>query len=120
MKLKRYGLIHSDGQKEKGWTFWCPACRSMHSYRTTAPTGLRSDGTPWPKWQFNKNMEKPSFTPSLRYSTQAGKLVDGKWVRRGPERTICHLYVTDGEIRYCGDNPHALNGKTVPLPDLPE
>ena len=82
--------------------FWCPGCGHAHSYQV-------------PRWTFNGNHEKPSFTPSLRIFTPAYDYGNGPQ----PERTCCHLYVTDGELRYCGDCPHDHNGKTVPMQDIP-
>lgn len=35
-------------------------------------------------------------------------------------RNKANLFLTDGMIAYCSDNPHALNGQTVPLPDFPD
>jgi hypothetical protein len=32
---------------------------------------------------------------------------------------ICHFFVTDGEIEFCGDSTHALSGKNVQLPEIP-
>jgi hypothetical protein len=32
---------------------------------------------------------------------------------------ICHFFVTDGEIEFCGDSTHALSGKKVQLPEIP-
>jgi hypothetical protein len=33
---------------------------------------------------------------------------------------ICHYFLTDGLISFCGDSTHDFAGKTVPLPELPE
>lgn len=76
-----------------GWFFWCPACSEPH------PFGV--------KWAFNGNLEKPTFSPSLRVLKRLGE---------GPETsTTCHLFVTEGLIRYEGDCPHAMKGKVVPM-----
>jgi hypothetical protein len=49
-------------------------------------------------------MEKPTFTPSLRYVAGAQQ-----------EKTICHLNITDGNIIYHFDCPHEYAGKTIPM-----
>lgn len=82
------------------WAFWCPGCKQNHSYCTQRRDAVDKG----PVWQWNGNKERPTFSPSL--------LV---W-KDYPGRR-CHLFVTDGEIRYCGDCDHALAGKTVPMVD---
>lgn len=72
---------------------WCPGCKRMHSL----PDG----------WEFNGNLEKPSFSPSFRH--------DGD----NPEAR-CHYVLTDGILNFCSDCHHDLRDKAVPLPDLPE
>jgi hypothetical protein len=80
---------------------WCPACEEVHGYII--------EGGP-PSWTFDGNYEKPTFLPSMRiYITR----------RDGTEQTLCHYFIKAGRIEFCGDNPHALNGQTVDLPDWP-
>ena len=79
------------GPVSTGYVFWCPGCEEAHTYDV-------------PRWSFNGDMDKPTFTPSLLY----------------PEKKVrCHLFVRAGKIEYCGDCGHALAGQTVDLPDLP-
>lgn len=85
-----------------GYHFECPPCKRIHVFYT-GPN----------QWVFNGNFEKPSFTPSLRNFIPAH--VDPDTGEKVPEKTTCHLHVTDGEIRYCGDCPHELAGKTIPM-----
>lgn len=89
---------------------WCSACKCGHRYPTNTIGG--------PSWTFNGNHEAPSFTPSMRIFTPAGPYGDNDEVV--PEKTICHYYVTNGMIAYCGDCDHALLGKTVALDPIPE
>lgn len=119
MKLRTYRLNHPNGQ-EKGWEFYCPACQQLHRFRTKPVGGLDHEGKPWPRWTFDGNTAAPTFTPSLLYTSSAGRWVDGKWAPRGPRRTVCHLHLRAGVIQFCPDNPHSLNGQRVPLPDIPE
>ncbi len=78
-----------------GYTFYCPGCKGGHTVQTDAPDG----------WGFNGDLEKPTFTPSVKLS-------------RG-ERVRCHSFVTDGQIQFLNDCEHALAGSTVPLPRWP-
>jgi hypothetical protein len=56
-------------------------------------------------WQFNGDLEKPTFTPSLLCN-------------KDDPASRCHLFVTGGEIHYCGDSWHELRGKTVAMVEL--
>lgn len=116
-QVSKYLRSAKDAKGTQYFMFWCPGCEEPHQYRVGGET-------PDPKWTFNGNVDRPTFTPSLLcftdYSDQDD--ADGKPIRlpEGQRRTLCHLFVTDGQIVYCGDNPHKLNGQTVPLPELPD
>lgn len=88
-----------------GYIHYCPGCDSSHHFVT------ESDGHP--VWQFDGNLERPTFSPSMRIYDMA---IEG----RRPERTRCHYFLRDGQIQFLGDCAHALADQTVPLPDLPE
>ena len=89
--------VHGD-QSGSSWYFWCPGCDEIHNYI------VRNNGHR-PAWVFNGNHHSPSFTPSLLH----------------PSKTpLCHLFVTNGKIDYCGDCGHALAGKTIDMVDFPE
>lgn len=79
--------------------FECPGCGMHHAVR------VRSDGGPRPSWEWNGSMSAPTFSPSI--------LV--RWEQRGEQR-VCHSFVRDGRIEFCGDCTHDLAGKTAPLP----
>lgn len=89
--------------KHAHWLFWCPGCGHCHTYRV----GFEDS----PNWTFNGLLERPSFSPSLLHFT-----TDPETNQR---RTECHLFLTDGKIQYCSDNPHALNGQTVEMVPIP-
>lgn len=74
--------------------FWCPACKEAHALSV-------AEG----HWTFNGDFERPTMEPSIRVSMH--------------DVTQCHCYLTDGNIRFCADSPHALAGQTVELPDFP-
>ncbi len=81
-----------------GYMFWCPGCEAPHCFWTDLPKA--------PRWTFNGDLECPTFNPSLKCTT--------------PD-TVCHLFVRNGQIDYCGDCTHAFASKTVPCTaDAPE
>lgn len=89
--------IHeSAGVKEA--LFWCPGCRSHHSFRFVGPE---------PCWSWNQDMDRPTFSPSL--------LID-----QSRTASRCHLFLRDGQLQFLPDCWHDLAGKTVPLEALEE
>lgn len=97
--------------------FWCPGCQDMHCVTTQSE----------PRWGYNGNPKRPTFTPSIATWSEAKKVTDPEtgewtWPRDSEGKTItwrCHSSVTDGRIQFHGDCTHALAGQTVDLPDLP-
>lgn len=71
-------------------TFWCGGCKCYHWIDAG--------------WTVTREPNGPSVMPSVL--TQA---IDR-----------CHLYVTNGVVRYLGDCTHELAGKTVPLEEFEE
>lgn len=101
---------------EAYWS-WCLPCKTHHKFQTKLAAGRTG-----PVWQFNGDMVKPTFTPSLRYFISQTNETDERGNRTGrvlPERTTCHLFLRDGKLEYCSDCPHALAGQTVDLVGLP-
>lgn len=90
-----------------GYSFWCPGCNEYHAYYT-AHSELRKQG---PCWQFDGDMQKPTFSPSLLNTWTHGE-------NNEPRR--CHLFLKNGLLEFCGDCTHSLAGKTVPLPPWDE
>ncbi|MGB3043671.1 MAG: DUF6527 family protein [Xanthobacteraceae bacterium] len=101
--------------------FWCPGCDGAHQVQVGEGGG--------PRWGFNSNYEKPTFTPSVLI--RSGHYVpgqDGKecWCtyekRIGKSApfacSVCHSFVRDGQIQFLSDCTHALAGQTVPLRDF--
>lgn len=78
---------------------WCPGCKHAHTY----PVGSRSA----PNWNFDGNIEAPSFTPSMLIFRPAHN--DGEF--NHPQESICHYYLTAGVINYQNDCRHELAGK---------
>lgn len=81
MKIKVY---HPNPDSEMH-VFWCAACKETHTFEVGED-----------KWDFNGDMEFPSYSPSLRY----------------PD---CHLILWRGTIYYCKDCNHEMKGQRVPL-----
>jgi len=108
VKLRAY-MVHAEGQPTDvvaGYHHWCPACDEPHGIAVTQRN--RSGAV----WTFNGNFDKPTFRPSVRcFATDPDT---------GQQETLCHYFITNGEIVYCNDNPHDFNGRTVPLPEWPE
>lgn len=94
--------IHFMGESNRGprggllYVFHCPGCNYGHPFEVDAPNG---EG-----WNWNRSLDKPTFTPSL--------LVNKDY----PDR-LCHSYVTDGKIQFLNDCRHQLAGQTVEIPD---
>lgn len=61
------------------------------------------------RWHFNGNLDKPTFTPSVRITWNEGE-------EQTPQ--CCHFNITDGMITYCGDCTHGLSNQTMELPDF--
>lgn len=95
-----------------GFGHWCPGCGHGHEIDTEQPNSNKA------MWKFNGNMERPTFTPSV--NSRWGKYADPNGGYTDRQSGICHYFITDGKIQYCGDSTHALKGQTVDLPDIPD
>ncbi len=87
--------------KTIGYLFWCPGCEGLHAFHTEN----HGDN---PVWKFNGDLNNPTFSPSLGVIGTSKKGYD------------CHLFLRNGKLQFQKDSKHALAGKTVELPDLPE
>ena len=88
--------------REAGWRFWCPGCEESHQFTTDTDRPVH--------WDFDRNLEKPTFDPSLGVYDMDDY----------PNSYQCHLFMTDGMIQFLGDCKHELAGQTVPVVPLPE
>lgn len=99
----------------------CPACGHDHALNVTV------DGRP--KWSFDGNVERPTFSPSIL--ERCGHYVPGQpqppncaacneAERSGyaPLCYVCHSFVRGGRIEFLSDCTHGLAGQTVELPDV--
>jgi hypothetical protein len=101
----------------KRYYFKCPGCGQGHVISTVKREGEHA-------WQFNGNIDKPTFTPSLLVT--CGHYVQGQPQPPNCEHCNeghtccyrCHSYITDGKIQFLSDCTHHLKGQTVELPDI--
>lgn len=91
--MKRLSKVLAEGEDGSYW-FMCPGCDSP----------VRIHG-----WKFNGDFEKPTFMPSILTTMPDGE-----------SEYVCHSFIVDGKIQFLGDCTHALAGKTLDLPELPE
>lgn len=83
------------------YIFRCPGCEFTHQINT-----VPNDG---PVWNFNKDMDKPTVSPSILVTWTHGEQYE-------PRR--CHSFVRNGMIEFLSDCTHELKGKTVEIPEL--
>ncbi len=81
--------------------FDCPGCKCCHAIYTDE---FISDNPNHPRWKYNGDPDCPTVTPSIRVFDEEG--------------TICHSYVTAGNIHFLADCRHELAGKIVPIPNF--
>lgn len=105
MKVKPYRRGSDDAIV--GYTFMCPGCGHRHALPVRGAPG----NDPHPSWDFNGDLQKPTFSPSVYVNPPSSK-----YYVKGA--VSCHCWVRDGKIEYVGGTTHALAGKTVDLPDL--
>lgn len=97
MKVER--ITNTDGTSVL-MVFECPGCGIDHAFTVESPTR--------PKWDWNGDMEKPTFSPSLlvRWPDPDGQ----------PGNTnVCHSFVRDGVIEFLSDCTHKLAGQKVAM-----
>lgn len=92
-------------------TWWCPGCDDAH--------GIQTGDGPGPRWGWNGNPERPTFTPSVLVRT--GRAVDPSYgpPEPGDPPEVCHSFVVDGQMQMLSDCTHALAGQTVAIPPWP-
>lgn len=92
----RLVVEQSETQPLRFLSFICPGCGFQHTYIVGTAENVIS-------WHWNGSMSLPTFYPSMR--------VRG----RG---SVCHFFVTNGEIAFEPDSTHELSGKKVMLPEI--
>jgi hypothetical protein len=101
--------------------YWCQGCETLHM--------VRVEGNERPKWQWNGDLDAPTFTPSVLVIWDQGeppattpeireKIRSGE-ITQTKVRKVCHTVITDGVVQFLGDCTHQYAGQKLPLPDLP-
>jgi hypothetical protein len=111
-------------QEGGGLLYWCQGCDEPHAINVG--TG------PGPRWGYNGNPDKPTFTPSVLVRTghfsDHHKPGDECWCTYNaahpdePDKfhcQRCHTFITDGRVQFLDDCTHKLAGQTLDLPVLP-
>lgn len=75
---------------------WCPGCKREHAVHAE-------------RWNWNEDTERPTLSPSVLHFTSSNK---------GKRHTLCHYFIKDGQIQFCGDCPHEFASRTVPLEQI--
>jgi len=89
---------------ENGHSHWCPGCEGMHVIPSS--------------WDFDGNVDKPTFNPSVRITYNGPDAGQERDYGRAPS-ACCHYFLHAGQLQFCSDSTHELSGKTVALPPLP-
>lgn len=91
MKVEK---VHTNGEGDQ-YQFMCPGCGIYHSFDN--------------RWNFNGDLDKPTFSPSL-------DVTGGKYDENDQWTDLhCHSYVKNGKIQFLSDCSHELAGQTVEL-----
>ena len=98
--------------------FHCPGCACGHALRVKGETG--------PVWQWNGDLDKATFSPSLlvtRHQWEPPVTAENMaefdrapWKQTKVEKR-CHSFIKDGQIQFLGDCSHDLASKTVDVPE---
>lgn len=78
--------------------FMCPGC--------DAPHGINCGEGHGPVWGWDRELEKPTFTPSVHVS-----------YNRGDTEYVCHSFIRNGQFVFLNDCTHEYAGMTVDIPD---
>lgn len=90
--------------------FFCPACQMSHSIY------VEGDNSKGPQWTFNGDVNKPTFSPSVKVSWSEPSDVECEFDDRTKDiNKVCHFFVRNGMIEFCGDCTHDLKNKSVPM-----
>ncbi len=109
--------------------YWCAGCKDWHSINIGMGDGAR--------WQWNGDKVKPTFSPSVlvrsgHFAPSFDPATDHCWCVYNAEQVAkgeppvdfscsrCHTFIMEGMVEFLGDCSHALAGKTLPMPELPE
>ncbi len=100
--------VYALNDPEARMCFKCPGCGRTHQIPTIGPAA---------KWQFNNNLDSPTFFPSLLV-TSGYYVAPQLYAVNHPSSFLCHSFITDGKIQFLNDCTHQLAGQTVDLNDI--
>ncbi len=105
--------VSSQAGKLVGYSFFCEGCEGYHMVYTEPWTKTYpGPPVPGPVWEFNGDLERPTFSPSLL-------VYEGKHEDTGEiHQPLCHTFVRDGQVEFLNDCGHKLAGQTRPLLDV--
>lgn len=94
--------------EEKGqiiaYAFDCAGCGLTH-----APYARPNKSPNGASWEFNGDLEHPTFSPSVLVK------VENPYTKR---QLVCHFFIENGYIRFLNDCNHFLAGKIVEMDDV--
>lgn len=94
-------ILETLSNREGVYLVNCPGCKMMHHIHTARFAS--------PRWEFNGNVESPTFTPSILVRWDEGT---------PPVYHVCHSFITDGKWQFLTDCTHELAGQTVAMIDV--
>lgn|SRR5574343_92638 len=94
-------IVEKIDGKEGLYLVECPGCKMAHAIHTARYSS--------PRWEFDGNMESPTFSPSILVRWDEGT---------PPVYHVCHSYIIKGQWQFLSDCTHALAGQTVPMIDV--
>jgi hypothetical protein len=79
---------------------WCPGCDTVHFFNISS-----QDHPQGKKWDFNRDIDRPTFSPAME-------------IRDGAGEVVCRYFLTNGQLQFL-DCKHEFRNRTVPLPAFP-
>jgi hypothetical protein len=93
------------------YQIFCPGCKTTHEINT------QRKNLSGAQWSLSGDLNSPSFSPSI--NIRSGNYVAGYEQEVFEDHSsICHFFITNGMIQYCGDSTHEFSGKTITLPEI--
>lgn len=102
MRFEGSEILGCTSDFEAIW-YMCPGCDTWHHI----PVKVNSKRPH--HWNWDGDILHPTVSPSVKHTWE--------W---GEERVtrICHYFIREGQIEYCGDCTHSMANKKMPLPRL--
>lgn len=108
--MAKVKLVYTEDGKEIGIQFFCQGCGYDHVIFTNPETSGQV-------WEFNRDLDKPTASPSLLNRT--GSFAEPTFQDpEGIPPTRCQLYLKAGIIEFLGDCTHHLAGQNIELPEI--